>query len=58
MEFSAVQVPQKAAHTYRNDLESFLYVLRWIYARRTWEVKFSVPDVCAARAEYFIHRRF
>ena len=37
MEFTAIQVLQKAAHTYRHDLESFLYVLLWICARRAWE---------------------
>ena len=33
VEFMAIQVLQKAAHTYRQDLESFFYVL-WICARR------------------------
>lgn len=51
MEFRAIQVLQKAAHKYRYDLESFLYVLLWTYARRAWEVEFSMPDVCAAKAE-------
>ena len=36
VEFMAIQVLQKAAHTYRHDLESFFYVLLWICARRAW----------------------
>lgn len=38
VEFMTIQVLQKVAHTYRHDLESFLYVLLWVCARRTWEV--------------------
>lgn len=34
MEFMAIQVLQRVAHTYRHDLESFFYVLLWICARR------------------------
>ena len=37
MEFMAIQVLQRADHTYRHDLESFFYVLLWICARRVWE---------------------
>ena len=46
VEFMAIQVLQKAAHTYRHDLESFFYVLIWICARRVWEVEYhcSVSD--------------
>ena len=39
-EFMAIQVLQRAAHTYRHDLESFFYVLLWICARRSWEIEF------------------
>ena len=41
MEFMAIQVLQRAAHTYRHDLESFFYVLLWICARRSWEMGFG-----------------
>ena len=46
VEFMAIQVLQKVAHTYRHDLESFFYVLIWICARRVWEVEYhcSVSD--------------
>ena len=37
MEFMAIQVLQRVAHTYRHDLESFFYVFLWICARRAWE---------------------
>lgn len=40
MEFMAIQVLQRVAHTYRHDLESFFYVLIWICARRAWEREF------------------
>ena len=45
MEFMAIQVLQHVAHTYRHDLESFVYVLLWICARRTWEREFK----CSAK---------
>ncbi|KAI4203343.1 MAG: hypothetical protein LQ346_001814 [Caloplaca aetnensis] len=41
MEFMAIQVLQRVAHTYRHDLESFLYVLLWMCARRVWEREFK-----------------
>ncbi|KAI4087136.1 MAG: hypothetical protein L6R37_008352 [Teloschistes peruensis] len=41
MEFMAIQVLQRVAHTYRHDLESFLYVLLWMCARRAWEMEFE-----------------
>lgn len=41
MEFMAIQVLRGVAHTYRHDLESFLYVLLWICARRAWEREFE-----------------
>ncbi|KAL8788263.1 MAG: hypothetical protein Q9213_001783 [Squamulea squamosa] len=41
MEFMAIQVLQRVAHTYRHDLESFLYVLLWMCARRAWEREFE-----------------
>ena len=46
VEFMAIQVLQRAAHTYRHDLESFFYVLIWICARRAWELEYhcSVSD--------------
>ena len=34
MEFMAIEVLRGVAHTYRHDLESFLYMLLWICARR------------------------
>ena len=37
MELMSIEVLQRAAHTYRHDLESFFYVLLWICARRAWE---------------------
>jgi hypothetical protein len=40
MEFMAIQVLQRVAHSCRHDLESFFYVLLWICARRTWEREF------------------
>ena len=41
MEFMAIEVLQRAAHTYRHDLESFFYVLLWICTRRAWEREFQ-----------------
>ena len=41
MEFMAIQVLQRVAHTYRHDLESFFYALLWICARRAWERGFQ-----------------
>ena len=41
MEFMAIEVLQRVDHTYRHDLESFLYVLLWICARRAWERGFG-----------------
>ena len=41
MEFMAIEVLQRIAHTYRHDLESFFYVLLWMCARRTWEREFK-----------------
>lgn len=37
MEFMAIEVLQDTDHTYRHDLESFLYVLLWQCIRRGWE---------------------
>ncbi len=45
MEFMAIQVLQRVAHTYRHDLESFFYVLLWICARRVWEREFLCSAV-------------
>ncbi|KAL9098173.1 MAG: hypothetical protein Q9163_006116 [Psora crenata] len=45
MEFMAIQVLQRVAHTYRHDLESFFYVLLWICARRVWEREFKCSAV-------------
>lgn len=39
--FMAIEVLRKADHTYRHDLESFLYVLLWICARRAWEREYE-----------------
>ena len=41
MEFMAIEVLRRVAHTYRHDLESFFYVLLWICARRAWEREFG-----------------
>lgn len=41
MEFMAIEVLQRVAHTYRHDLESFFYVLLWICARRAWEKEYQ-----------------
>ena len=38
MEFMAIEVLQGIDHTYRHDLESFLYVLIWLCARRGWDL--------------------
>lgn len=37
MEFMAIEVLRDTDHTYRHDLESFLYVLLWQCIRRGWE---------------------
>ncbi|KAL6910518.1 hypothetical protein GGI43DRAFT_427151 [Trichoderma evansii] len=37
MEFMAIEVLRGTDHTYRHDLESFLYVLLWQCIRRGWE---------------------
>lgn len=34
--FIAIAVLKKWPHTYRHDLESFLYVLLWMCARQAW----------------------
>ncbi|KAI1932017.1 hypothetical protein LOZ66_006971 [Ophidiomyces ophidiicola] len=36
MEFMAIEVLLNVDHTYRHDLESFLYVLIWQCARQGW----------------------
>lgn len=41
MEFMAIEVLRRVAHTYRHDLESFFYVLLWICARRAWDRGFG-----------------
>jgi hypothetical protein len=41
MEFMPIDVLRKIDHTYRHDLESFLYVLLWMCARRAWEREFQ-----------------
>ena len=41
MEFMTIDVLRGVEHIYRHDLESFFYVLLWICARRTWEMKFE-----------------
>ena len=38
MEFMAIEVLQGIDHTYRHDLESFLYVQIWLCARRGWDL--------------------
>lgn len=40
MDFMAIQVLQRVAHTYRHDLESFFYVLLWIFVCCAWEREF------------------
>jgi len=45
MEFMAIQVLQRVAHTYWHDLESFFYVLLWTCARRAWEREFLCSTV-------------
>lgn len=41
VEFMAIQVLRKVAHTYRHDLESFFYVLLWICGRRCGSGNFN-----------------
>ncbi|KAK1251548.1 hypothetical protein MKX07_007027 [Trichoderma sp. CBMAI-0711] len=41
MHFMAVEVLRTADHTYRHDLESFLYVLLWMCARQSWHNGFA-----------------
>ena len=39
LQFMAIEVLEgKVSHTYRHDLESFLYVLIWLCARRGWVI--------------------
>ncbi|KAM4061752.1 kinase [Hirsutella rhossiliensis] len=38
MEFMAIEVLRGISHTYRHDLESFFYVLLWLFGRRGWEL--------------------
>jgi len=38
MEFMAIEVLLGIDHTYRYNLESFFYVLIWLYARRRWDL--------------------
>ena len=45
MEFMAIEVLERAAHTYRHDLESFFYVLLWMCARRVWEREFQCKAI-------------
>ena len=40
MEFMAIEVLLGIDHTYRHDLESFFYVLIWVFAGRAWEKDF------------------
>ncbi len=41
MEIMAIDVLRGVEHTYRHDLESFLYLLLWMCARRAWEREFQ-----------------
>ena len=41
VEFMPIQVLQLIEPTYRHDLESILYTLLWICARRAWEKEFQ-----------------
>lgn len=41
MQFMAIEVLRKVAHTYRHDLQSFFYVLLWICARHVRERGFQ-----------------
>ncbi|ODA82744.1 hypothetical protein RJ55_01253 [Drechmeria coniospora] len=41
MQFMAVEVLRKTDHTYRHDLESFLYVLLWMCVRQSWNNGFA-----------------
>ncbi|CAK7268910.1 hypothetical protein SEPCBS57363_003330 [Sporothrix epigloea] len=52
IQFMAVEVLQGADHTYRHDLESFLYVLLWMCARQSWHNGFPAQDEKAPPASY------
>ena len=45
VQFMAIQVLLKADHTYRHDIESFFYVLLWMYARESWLKQFSGEEM-------------
>ena len=45
MEFMAIEVLLGIDHTYRHDLESFFYVLLWIFARRVWDREYFCSAV-------------
>ena len=45
MEFMAIEVLLGIDHTYRHDLESFFYLLLWLFARRVWEWEFFCSAV-------------
>ena len=53
MQFMAIEVLRKAAHTFRHDLESFFYVLLWICGRRTWELGFLCDPKCRPPTDKF-----
>lgn len=44
VQFMAIEVLRQVDHTYRHDLESFLYVLIWLCARQSWSNGFSGKD--------------
>ncbi|KAL7930335.1 serine/threonine-protein kinase Sgk2 [Trichoderma chlorosporum] len=48
-QFMAIEVLRKTDHTYRHDLESFLYVLIWMCARQSWSNAFSRNDERASK---------
>ncbi|CAK7568459.1 MAG: hypothetical protein SEPTF4163_006450 [Sporothrix epigloea] len=50
LQFMAVEVLLGADHTYRHNLESFLYVLLWMCARQSWHNGFHTQDEKAPRA--------
>lgn len=44
MLFMAIEALRGKPHTYRHDLESFLYVLIWLCARRGWQLNHNVQN--------------
>ncbi|KAI9770965.1 MAG: hypothetical protein M1840_002669 [Geoglossum simile] len=52
MEFMAIEVLKRKAHTYRHDLESFFYVFLWVIIRYGQNADRNLPETSRLRCWY------